>query len=170
MIRWEGDLTVKMKLHSLKIRDELQGRLSTRPQYLACSVLRCDNVFSPAGLIDPNGKEMSAALHEENDTFTDALPEFLSLSDTGVYLQFLDVAACRSTGHISDSAGFEFAEALFHEDDLVKGRVVSDEIFYEAEGSNYSDFVSVVFSMRSPSSHDYDGIDTQVLNSCIIGH
>lgn len=170
MIRREGDLTVKMKLHSLKIRDELQGHLSTGPQYLACSVLRSDNVLSSAGLIGSHGKEMSAALHEDDDTFTDAFPEFVSLSDAGIYSQFLDIAACGTTGDISKSAGFESAEALLHENDPVNGRGISGEIFYEAEGSNYSDFVSVVFSTRSPSSSDYDGIDTQVLNSCIIGH
>lgn len=162
MSRREGDLTVKMKLHSLKIKDELQGRLSTGPQYLACSVQGSDEIFSSSGSVGPHGKEMSAAPHEDDDTFTDALPEFISSSDAGMYSQFSDITAFGKIGNVRDSTGFESAEALLHENDLVNGRGISSEIFYEAEGSNYSDFVSVIFSTRSPSSHDYDGIDTQV--------
>lgn len=162
MISCEGDLTIRMKLHSLKIRDELQGRLSASLQYLACSVLRNDNVFSSPNFTDPHGKEMPVTLREDDDAFTDALPDFACLSDAGGYFQNLDTGSCGTTGEIGGGAGFEPAEALIREEDLVMGRGISDEIFYEAEGGDCSDFVSVIFSTRSPSSHDYDGIDTQM--------
>ena len=93
-------------------------------------------------------------IFEDNDIFKDALPEFASLSD----------AACGTTGQNVGHARFESAEALIQEQDLVIGRGISGEIFYEAEGGDYKDFVSVVFSTRSPSSNDYNGTDTQVFD------
>ncbi|KAL5541456.1 hypothetical protein UlMin_009166 [Ulmus minor] len=140
MIQCEGDLTVKMKLHSLKIRDELQGCLSKSPQYLACSVLKNDSVVSSSDVIDPHGTQMPGLLNEDDDTFTDALPDFASLSD----------------------AGIDSAKVLTYEKDLAMGKGISSEIFYEAEGGDHSDFVSVIFFTRSPSSPDYNGIDTQL--------
>lgn len=167
MIYYEGDLTIRTKLHSLKIRDELQGRLSASPQYLACSVLRNGSIYSSPNVIDPYGKEMPVVLNEDDDTFTDALPDFVSLADAGGYFQNLDTSSWGTTGEISGVAGFESAEALIHEQDLALGRGISGEIFYEAEGGDSSDFVSVIFSTRSPSSHNYDGIDTQVFSLLI---
>lgn len=163
MILWEGDMTLKTKLHSLKIKDELQGRLSTTPQYLACSVLKSDNLVSSPGIIDPHWKEMSVLLHEEDDTFTDALPDFMSVSDAGFGSPTSDTVSCVTTEDINDAAGFASAEGLVLEKNLVKARCISAEEFYEAEGSDYSNFVSLTFSTLSSSSPHYDGIDTQVL-------
>lgn len=163
MISCEGDLTIRMKLHSLQIRDVLQGCLSASPQYLAYSVLGNDNRFSSPDITDPHEKEMPVAVNEDDDTFKDALPEFASLSDAACYSQNLDTTPCGTTGENIGTAGFESAEALIQEQDLVIGRGIS-EIFYEAEGGDHMDFVSVIFSTRSPSSQDYDGIDTQVFN------
>ncbi|PON64877.1 Phosphatidylinositol-4, 5-bisphosphate phosphodiesterase gamma [Parasponia andersonii] len=161
MIRCEGDLTIRMKLHSLQIRDELRGRLSASPQYLACSVLRNDRTYSSPDITDPH-EEMPVAANEDDDAFKDALPEFATLSDATCNSQNLDPAPCGTTGLNIGPVGFESAKALIQEQDLVIGRGVSGEIFYEAEGGDYMDFVSVIFSSRTPSSHDYDGIDTQM--------
>ncbi|MCD7461320.1 hypothetical protein HAX54_045890 [Datura stramonium] len=76
----EGDLSVKMKLHSLKIKDELQDSI----------------------------------------------------------------------------------EATTPEKELTKGKKSCYDIFYEALGSDDSDFVSLTFTTRHPDSPDYDGIDTQM--------
>ncbi|KAM1191562.1 hypothetical protein PS2_011823 [Malus domestica] len=162
MIHWEGDLTLKMKLHSLKIKDELQVRLSTTPQYLACSVLNIDDLVSSPGIVDPHMKEMSALLHEDDDTFTDALPDFMSISDTGLGSQIMDMDTCATTEDVNDDTGFATPQAIIHEKKLVKEKVISGEIFYEADGGDNSNFVSVTFLTRSPSSPDYDGIDTQM--------
>ncbi|XP_050117405.1 uncharacterized protein LOC126595103 isoform X2 [Malus sylvestris] len=162
MIRWEGDLTLKMKLHSLKIKDELQVRLLTTPQYLACSVLNIDDLVSSPGIVDPHMKEMSALLHEDDDTFTDALPDFMSNSDTGLGSQIMDMDTCATTEDVNDDTGFATPQAIIHEKKLVKEKVISGEIFYEADGGDNSNFVSVTFLTRSPSSPDYDGIDTQM--------
>ncbi|KAB2604886.1 hypothetical protein D8674_042145 [Pyrus ussuriensis x Pyrus communis] len=162
MIRWEGDLTLKMKLHSLKIKDELQVRLSTTPQYLACSVLNNDNLVSSPGIVDPHMKEMSALLHEDDDTFTDALPDFMSISDTGLGSQIMDMDTCATTEDVNDDTGFATPQAIIHEKKLVMEKVISGEIFYEADGGDNSNFVSVTFLTRSSSSPDYDGIDTQM--------
>ncbi|KAM1609645.1 hypothetical protein ACFXTN_020154 [Malus domestica] len=162
MIRWEADLTLKMKLHSLKVKDELQVRLSTTPQYLACSVLNNDNIVSSPGIVDPHMKEMSALLHEDDDTFTDALPDFMSISDTGLGSQIMDMDACATTEDINDDTGFASPRAIIHEKNLVKEKVISGETFYEAEGGDNSNFVSVNFLTRSSSSPDYNGVDTQM--------
>ncbi|KAM2018735.1 hypothetical protein ACFX1T_021631 [Malus domestica] len=162
MIRWEGDLTLKMKLHSLKVKDELQVHLSTAPQYLACSVLNNDNRVSSPGIVDPHTREMSALLDGDDDTFTDALPDFTSISDTGLGSQIMDMDACATTEDINDDTGFASPQAIIYEKSLVKEKVISGETFYEAEGGDYSNFVSVTFLTRSSSSPDYDGIDTQM--------
>ncbi|KAA8527969.1 hypothetical protein F0562_035162 [Nyssa sinensis] len=158
----EGDLTFKMKLHSLKIKDELQGSLSSDPQYLACSVLKNDHLFASPGTSDPLGMELSMVLSEEDDKFTDALPDFLSLPDPVIYSQNFDMAHCARVSDVSEYTGFDSAEALIHEKDLGKGKSMSGDIFYEAQGSDSSDFVSVTFFTRNPDSSDYDGIDTQM--------
>lgn len=163
MIRWEGDLTLKMKLHSLKVKDELQVRLSTTLQYLACSVLNNDNLVTSPGIMDPHMKEMCALLHEDDDTFADALPDFMSISDAGFVSQIMDMDTCATAEDINDDTGFASTEAAIVEKNMVKGKVISGEIFYEAVGGDNSNFVSVTFLTRSSSSPDYDGIDTQVL-------
>lgn len=160
IVSCETELRVKMKLHSLRIKDELQGQLRKVPQYLACSVLKKDNLSSQ-GTGDPHEKEVSVILPEDEDTFTDALPEFLSLRDLGLHSQDMDVAQCGIMGYIDNRGGSELAGVLIHEKDSIQ-ETFSDEIFYEAQGGDDSDFVSVTFLARSSGSHDYDGIDTQM--------
>ncbi|KAJ9559357.1 hypothetical protein OSB04_013971 [Centaurea solstitialis] len=123
----EGDLTAKMNLHMLKIKDELQN--TPIPQYLACSVLEYRPV-DPLGTINPQVEELSGGLADEDDDFADAFTDFTSFADSG--------------------------EALVHEKDH------KNDEFYEAEGIDASDFVSLTFSKRTPQSPDYDGIDTQM--------
>ncbi|KAK6779427.1 hypothetical protein RDI58_021611 [Solanum bulbocastanum] len=132
----EGDLAVKMKLHSLKIKDELQGSLCPGPQYLACSVLMDHGASSCSDPLEPHGKEPPLTVIDEDDIFKDALPDFLSFTDS--------------------------IEATTPEKELSRGRSLASDIFYEALGSDDSDFVSLTFATRHPDSPDYDGIDTQM--------
>ncbi|KAK1591812.1 hypothetical protein Q3G72_014066 [Acer saccharum] len=158
IISLDGDLMVKTKLHSLKIKDELQGRHSANPQYLAYSVLKDDNLPTSHVCGDAPEKEVSLVHLEEDDAFTDALPEFMSVTDhspkTGMSRSGMK--------EVCGPSEFEAAEALFHKDDWVQGKGISSEIFYEAHGGDSLDFVSVTFSMRSSTSPDYDGIDMQM--------
>ncbi|CAH9120434.1 unnamed protein product [Cuscuta epithymum] len=131
-----GDLTVKMKLHSMKIKDELQYSVSSSPQYLACSVLSDHSATTSPGTTDSQGKELAFMTMEDDDVFKDALQDFLSLPDNG--------------------------EAITPEKDSLKGRNAFAEIYYETRSSDDSDFVSLSYITRQPSSLDYDGIDTQV--------
>ncbi|KAJ6902719.1 hypothetical protein NC651_020256 [Populus alba x Populus x berolinensis] len=162
MIRAEGDLRVKMKLHSLKIKDELKSRQSANPRYLACSVLKNDKFLVSSHNVDPLGMGMPIVSHDEDDTFKDALPDFLSLADGGIWSPNMDVSHFGIMGDANDSSEFESPESLTLEQDLLQGKNIPDEIFYEAHGSDSSDFVSVTFSMQSSSSPAYDGIDTQM--------
>lgn len=157
IISLDGDLTVKMKLHSLKIKDELQGCLSKTPQYLACSVLKNDDLLNSHDACDTPGMDVSMVLLEEDDTFTDALTEFMSVTD----------ADFCSPGAGKDRDDFLPSEALIRKHDLIQEKGIASEIFYEAEGDDSLDFVSLIFSTRSYNSPDYDGIDMQVPYSSI---
>ncbi|KAI7993232.1 putative vacuolar protein sorting-associated protein 13A [Camellia lanceoleosa] len=159
VIRLEGDLTVKMKLHSLKIKDELQGSLSSGPKYLACSVLKNDPLFASPSTLDPLVKEVPTVISEEDDIFKDALPDFMSLPD---YSQNFDMAFASRSGDISEYAEFDSVGDIVREKEVGKGKSTTGDVFYEAEGSDNSDFVSVTYSTRNPSSPDYDGIDAQM--------
>ncbi|KAI3834068.1 hypothetical protein MKX03_035864 [Papaver bracteatum] len=155
LVRGEGDLTVKTKLHSLKIKDELQGHLSSSPQYLACSVQKDETLVTPSSTSDLIEKELPEVLLEEDDIFTDALPDFV-FTDPVHHSQSSDMP------HSSDQyAGVE-TEASTTQKKLTKGKGISGEIFYEARDSDISDFVSVTFSTRSSWSPFYDGTDTQM--------
>lgn len=132
-----SDLTIRMKLNSLKIMDKLQGSLSAHSQYLACSVITDQYSHSPPSSSERQGKDPFAVLMEDDDIFTDALPDFMISHD--------------------------FAETGISEKDLSTGDIVPGDVFYEAMGSDDSDFVSLTFLSRNPSSLDYDGIDTQVI-------
>ncbi|TYI07189.1 hypothetical protein ES332_A10G210100v1 [Gossypium tomentosum] len=153
MISLGSDLLLKTKLHSLKIKDELQGRLSGNPQYLACSVLKNDTSLQSHQFCGSQGNQMSELHLDDDDTFKDALPEFMSLTDPGALSQYMDM---------QDASGFESSEVLNHENSLLQGKRLSGEIFYEAQGGDDLDFVCVTFSKRGSGSPFYDGIDTQM--------
>lgn len=144
---------MKTKLHSLKIKDELQGRFSENPQYLFYSVQKDDDLQSSHASGDAH-METPLGHVEDDDAFTDALPEFGSITD---YSPRLGTPCAMKR---SDPSEGETVEG-FQRDDWVQGKGVS-EIFYEAHGGESSDFVSVVIVMRNSTSPSYDGIDTQV--------
>ncbi|XP_043726204.1 uncharacterized protein LOC122672780 isoform X2 [Telopea speciosissima] len=154
LIHWGGDLTVKTKLHSLQIQDELQGCLSMSPQYLGRSVLKDDAIV--ASSVDANEKESPMVFLDEDDIFKDALPDFTSIPDpmfnSGTKLDTLDISYPCDEG--------DSFEALIQDNTMGKG--VIGEMFYEAEGNDSSDFVVVTFSTIDPGSPVYDGIDTQM--------
>ncbi|XP_019418850.1 PREDICTED: uncharacterized protein LOC109329610 isoform X2 [Lupinus angustifolius] len=155
----DGDLTVKMKLHSLKIKDELLGCLSGAPRYLAVSVLKNETVSSSPGSFDSHGKDATLEFPEDDDSFMDALSEFISQADGGNHVHDMDLD---QQGLLGISTDFESLENLIHEKEIDTGKSTPHEIYYEAEGSDHSNFVSVSFSTRSSGSPDYDGIDTQM--------
>lgn len=133
VVRCEGDLTVKLKLHSLKIKDELQASLISSPQYLACSVQKDDHSSASLGNLEPQKNELLST--EEYDIFKDASPDFLSSTDSEAGNVDKDLA------EISNSA----------------------DVYYEAEDVENSQFVSLTFLTRTSNSPDYDGVDSQVL-------
>ncbi|KAK8671255.1 hypothetical protein V6N13_037855 [Hibiscus sabdariffa] len=146
MISLGSDLMLRTKLHSLKIKDEFQGRLSGNTQYLACSVLKNDDSLQSHQTSGSLGDQMSGLHPDDDDTFKDALPEFMSLTDPVALSQYMDM---------KDPSGFD-------ENNLFQGKGLSGEIFYEAQDEEDLDFVSVSFSKRGSGSPFYDGIDTQM--------
>ncbi|PKI62681.1 hypothetical protein CRG98_016952, partial [Punica granatum] len=151
VICWEGDLTVKTKLHSLKIKDELQGRFSAGSEYLAYSVQKHENLPVSPGVNDSDSSDMSIDQAEEDDLFRDALPDFMSIDSPSSRM-----------GDLNDFSGIDSPYASTSERDYGKGKGFSSDIFYEAEDSDTLSFVSVNFSTRSSNSPDYDGIDTKM--------
>lgn len=157
-------MTIKMKLHSLKIKDELQGRLSLSPQYLACSVLKNEKDACPSSY-DPKGTELRKPFLVEDDIFNDALSDFTSTPDHTFYSEGLEMAfdSKHSTSYpLEYSGSVDFTDGLPSEKELAKGKGLTIEEFYEAEDTDASDFVAVTFLTRHPGSAQYDGVDTQV--------
>ncbi|ONK67151.1 uncharacterized protein A4U43_C06F16540 [Asparagus officinalis] len=160
VLRLGGDLTVKMKLHSLKIRDELQRCLSMTPQYLVCSVHSENSKPSTSRMFELSDKGRNTLLLEEDDSFKDALPDFMSVSDQSFYSQTPELACDPPSPSTREHyAGGGYDDALCQDKDQVKGKT---EVFYEAADSDLPDFVAVTFVTRSPGSPLYDGIDTQM--------
>ncbi|CAN8243432.1 unnamed protein product, partial [Cochlearia groenlandica] len=154
MISSESGLTVKTKLHSLKIKDELQHQQSESTQYLAYSVLKNEDIQ------DSPGRRESVGHADDEDAFTDAVQEFLSPTEPGT--PDMDMIQCSMMMDSHENVGLEDAEGGFHEKDTSQGKGLCDEVFYEVQGGEFTDFISVVFLTRSSSSHDYNGIDTQM--------
>ena len=161
MISSENGLTVRTKLHSLQIKDELQHQQSGSPRYLAYSVLKNEDI-QDSPRCDSYDKEMSVRHADDEDAFTDALAEFLSPTEPGT--PDMDMIQCSMLMDSDEHAGLEDAEGGFHEKDTSQGKGLCDEVFYEVHGGEFSDFVSVVFLTRNSSSPDYNGIDTHVCN------
>ncbi|XP_074301933.1 uncharacterized protein LOC141633346 isoform X1 [Silene latifolia] len=145
----DGNLTAKMKLHSLRIKDELQSRSTKKPQHLVYSVVKSEQTVSSPTLTDLQTGQIATMLTEEDD-FKDALQEFFPGVDMSTVLQ--------KSPNLESDPSEVFNSSL----DLAKGNGSSSEIFYEALGSDNSDFVSVIFMIKDPNSSEYEGIDTQM--------
>ncbi|KAJ8645273.1 hypothetical protein MRB53_007021 [Persea americana] len=159
-----GELTMKMKVHSLKIKDELQGLLFPSPQYLACSVVKDGKNICPF-TYDPVGSEFPKTVLEEDDIFNDALSDFTSTPDHSVYSQGCEMSfsSKHSTSYaLEHSASVDSTDGSSYGKELEKGKDLSGEIFYEAQDTDASDFVTVTFLTRHPGSSRYNGVDTQM--------
>ncbi|XP_078433928.1 calcium-dependent lipid-binding family protein isoform X2 [Wolffia australiana] len=153
LVRSEAELSVKMKLHSLKIKDELQACLSGHPQFLACSTLK-DNINRQGSLgLQHHDRVFSNFLLEEGESFGDALSDFVTTSD-------LSPRMCGS--EVGDMwYGMDFTEFSIEEKEWAKGKTPR-EIFYEAQDETLADFIAVSFLTRSADSPKYDDIDTRM--------
>ncbi|XP_068666865.1 uncharacterized protein [Aristolochia californica] len=162
--RLRGDLTVKMKLHSLKIKDELQGRHGACEQYLACSVVTDESSDSSSPC--PNLKNVPKLFMEEDDVFKDALSDFMSNTDHQTfYLANPDMSDSAKLGlaEFSGSASVGDTSNTFDKElGKGKGKAIVSEEFYEACDDITSDFIALSFFTRGPDSPLYDGTDVQM--------
>ncbi|KAK3154093.1 hypothetical protein QOZ80_2BG0185880 [Eleusine coracana subsp. coracana] len=145
-------LSVKTKLHSLKIKDELQGRLSMSSKYLACSVIN-ESVESTCSGTEGDLNSFSV----DEDSFMDALTEFApDLSSNPQDNEVLSnlISDTNENTETSSKCGLWF--------DGDQQKMKPTEIFYEAQDNNVTDFVVLTFLSRSPDSCLYDGIDSQM--------
>jgi len=147
-------LSVKTKLHSLKIMDELQGRLSMTSKYLVCSVINESVGATSSDTLDKGG-DLSIFPVDE-DPFMDALTDFTPDQNS-------NPDDCQIPNFISDAN--EYNEIGSKDGSCFDGdeqNAKPTEIFYEAQDSNVADFVVLTFLSRSPDSCLYDGIDSQM--------
>ncbi|KAL6634351.1 hypothetical protein ACP70R_027022 [Stipagrostis hirtigluma subsp. patula] len=142
-------LSVKTKLHSLKIKDELQGRLSMSSKYLACSVINESVETTCSGGPDNEGDLSPFSVDE--DSFMDALTDFTPEQSSSPHENEVDT---NEYTEMSPKGGLWF--------DGDQQKVKPPEIFYEAQDNNVTDFVVLTFLSRSPDSCLYDGIDSQM--------
>lgn len=160
----KDDLNVKMKLHSLKVKDELQSWHSASVQYMACSVLK-NKGSSSSFVLDSNSDEIPITVMEEDDVYRDALPEFLHTTDHIFYSHSLDTPRGTKHGLLNlspRSFAADFYETLHFDKEMLDGKKIFNEDFCDTHDIEESDFVSVTFTTRSCGSLFYDGIDTQV--------
>lgn len=147
---------MKTKLHSLKIMDELQGRLSMTSKYLVCSVINESVGATSSDTLDKGG-DLSIFPVDE-DPFMDALTDFTPDQNS-------NPDDCQIPNFISDAN--EYNEIGSKDGSCFDGdeqNAKPTEIFYEAQDSNVADFVVLTFLSRSPDSCLYDGIDSQVID------
>ncbi|KAL8152479.1 LOW QUALITY PROTEIN: hypothetical protein V2J09_010239 [Rumex salicifolius] len=145
VVRYQGDLRVKMKVHFLRIKDELQSVSTKTTQYLAYSVVKNDQMLTSPRSTVSETKEFASVFGEDEDIFADALQDFVPVSDSNI---------------LSDNTDYTGADSSEKGSARVRGS--PSETFYEALGTDDSDFVTVIFMSRDPCSLDYDGIDTKV--------
>ena len=149
---------MKTKLHSLKIKDELHGRLSMSTKYLACSVINEDLESVPKkkedleseGSCTPDGEGHPKSFSVDEDSFMDALTDFTPDQSSNL--------------HDLDTPSYSMSDVNEHTlcFDGDQQKVKHTEIFYEAQDNNVTDFVVLTFLSRTPDSCLYDGIDSQV--------
>ena len=147
---------MKTKLHSLKIMDELQGRLSMSSKYLACSVINESVEATCSDTLDKGGDLSTFPVDE--DSFMDALTHFTPDQNFNLH-------DSQIPNFISDAN--EYSEIVSKDGSWIDGdeqSVKPTEIFYEAQDNNVTDFVVLTFLSRSPDSCLYDGIDSQVIH------
>lgn len=155
LIQQENDLTVRMKLHSLKIEDKLQGHVSTTCKYIARSVLENDSQY----LFEEIDNKCIRALDisEDDEFFKDALPDFSCPSDYASFPQSnLSSFPLTPRENSSQDFGTPVTNSKY---ELFDWNLALGE---QTEDVDVSDFVSVIFVTRQPNSPHYDGTDTQM--------
>ncbi|XP_062223332.1 uncharacterized protein LOC133922148 [Phragmites australis] len=148
-------LSVKTKLHSLKIKDELQGLFSMSSKYLACSVINESVEATCSGIPDKEGDLSSFSVDE--DSFMDALTDFTPYQSFYPHDNEIPSNLSSETNEYTETSS---KDGLWFDGDQQK--VKPTEIFYEAQDNNATDFVVLTFLNRSPDSCLYDGIDSQM--------
>ncbi|XP_062219043.1 uncharacterized protein LOC133918926 [Phragmites australis] len=148
-------LSVKTKLHSLKIKDELQGRISKSSKYLACSVINESVEATCSGTPDKEGDLSTFSVDE--DFFMDALTDFTPDQSSNPHDHEIPSNLISDTNEYTETVS---KDGLCFDGDQQK--VKPTEIFYEAQDNNVTDFVVLTFLSRSPDSCLYDGIDSQM--------
>lgn len=160
------DMSITMKVHSLRIEDKLQGHVAPSCQYLLRSSLSGD---AEADDVDFNYedklsvKDIEDDDDDEDEVFDDALTDFgvpgsPSSSEHGSFHRLFSSGRSELTPSQEKSLRHWELELM----NLVKEGNVQD-IWVDAEDEEVSDFVKMRLVIRQIDSPDYDDTDVQVL-------
>ena len=156
--QWENDLTLGMKLHSLKIEDKLQGHVSSTCKYVARFVLKNNGQNTFDEDVEKHSSESVTKIFDEDDYFKDALSDFGGSCDSLSVLPS-NLSSLYDTPRDS-SCDFE-TTIIDSKADLYSGALnLAEE---QVDEKNSVDFISVTFVTRQPDSAAYDGTDTLVI-------
>ncbi|XP_059076567.1 uncharacterized protein LOC131042467 isoform X2 [Cryptomeria japonica] len=153
----ENDLTLGMKLHSLKIEDKLQGHVSSTCKYLARSVLKNDDQNTVDEDVEKYSPESVTKILDEDDYFKDALSDFSGSCDN-LSVMPSNLSSLYDSPRDS-SCDFE-TTVINTKADLSSGALTLGEV--QGDEKDSVDFISVTFVTRQPDSPAYDGTDTQM--------
>lgn len=145
-------------MHSLKIKDDLQGRITGSPQYLFCSLLKNEVSSTESVCLSLNEDVSFKTPLEDDDIYIDALPDFVSVPDQTFHVQNVNIVT-NTNFNLDDLQHPIHGNSTYGMD---YGKCLMSEVYYEIEAIDCSDFVNVTFTTRSPDSPLYDGVDTLV--------
>ncbi|KAL3679175.1 hypothetical protein R1sor_022131 [Riccia sorocarpa] len=170
LLQRQYDMLIGVKLHSLKIEDELQGHVGPSCRYIARSVISLNNLDT----IDATEKQVSGIPEslptlnlsvddDDDDDFDDALPDFGSPHSSFSAAQSPSGSFRGSSAKLEPSSS---EKSLPHwglnPSSAMEAEKLLDEIFNEHEEVEVSDFVNLRLIIRHKESVDYDGTDTQM--------
>lgn len=172
LLQRQYDMLIGVKLHSLKIEDELQGHVGPSCRYIARSVISTSNTHFMLDPVENEGSwsredmpPLNVAIDDDDDDFDDALPDFGSPHSSVSAAQSPSSSFRHASSTKLEASSSEKALPHWDLDHLsaIRAEQLLDEIFNEHEDVEVSDFVNLRLVIRHKESVDYDGTDTQVV-------
>ncbi|PTQ34792.1 hypothetical protein MARPO_0076s0036 [Marchantia polymorpha] len=171
LLQRQYDMLIGVKLHSLKIEDELQGHVGPSCRYIARSVISTSNTHFMLDPVENEGSwsredmpPLNVAIDDDDDDFDDALPDFGSPHSSVSAAQSPSSSFRHASSTKLEASSSEKALPHWDLDHLsaIRAEQLLDEIFNEHEDVEVSDFVNLRLVIRHKESVDYDGTDTQM--------
>lgn len=163
LLQRQYDMSIAIKLHSLRIEDKLQGHVAPSCRYLARSALSAESEVDDVELsLTRKSAHGDIGGEEEEEVFDDALTDFgvpgsPSSSEHGSFHRLFSSSRSDLTASQEKSLRHWEVELM----NLVKDGTVQDS-WEDIGDEEVSDFVNMRLIMRQIDSPDYDDTDFQV--------